>query len=96
MFLGDGGVSAQSALTSVVQVHPQGAPRLRLLLLNSKGGNLWSDGTWTYSMIERLQAAGVCVIHSAGYKTNLPVIEEYLREALVHSPELRKHAKNVL
>ena len=75
----------------------QGAPRLKLLLLNTKSDNLWDDGQWTPAMVERMQKRGVKVIQSAGYGTSRPAVGECLQEVLHGSPELSKYgAKYVL
>ena len=74
----------------------QGAPRLQLLLLNTKANNLWEDGTWTAAMIDRLQSQGIQVIQNAGYKTSLPAIGQCLLKVLEESPKLVRYAKLIL
>ena len=74
----------------------QGAPRLKLLLLNTKANNLWEDGTWTAAMIDRLQSQGIQVIQNAGYKTSLPAIGQCLLKVLEESPKLVRYAKLIL
>ena len=70
----------------------QGAPRLKLLLLNTKSDNLWEDGQWTPAMVKRMQERGVRVIQSAGYGTNRSAVEDCLQEVLCDSSEVFKYA----
>ena len=74
----------------------QEAPKLKLLVLNTKAGNLWDDGAWTPAIIARMQSKGVQVIQSAGYKTSVPALVVSLGDALRNDPLLLKHAKYVL
>ena len=74
----------------------QEAPKLKLLLLNTKAGNLWDDGAWTPAMVERMQSKGIRVIQSAGYKTSVLALVACLQDALRDDPQLLKYAKYVL
>ena len=70
----------------------QGAPHLKLLLLNTKDGNLWDDGNWTIAMAEQVQQRGIRVVQSAGYGTSRAAVKECLREALQDRPQVLVYA----
>ena len=75
----------------------QGAPHLKLLLLNTKLGNLWGDGQWTPAMLERMQyQRKFKVIETAGYGTTGAAVEDSLREAFRDSPQVLKYAAKYL
>ena len=84
----DYGVRAYTSILHALQ----GAPHLKLLLLNTKSGNLWDDGQWMPAMVERLRKKGITVIQSAGHGTNGAAVEACLQEAFRDSPHILKYA----
>ena len=71
----------------------QGAPRLKLLLLNM---NYWNGAPWTAAMVKRLRLRRIQVIHTAEYNIKLPAIQQCLHEVFEESPKLLEYANLII